>query len=107
VATAPDAASARARCGRHPVDHRPRAVGAVVADLRRLGAQGLVLLVEKVGKQVHAAPVQLAGQLHACDQREAVWQRGAGLGEARLGVMVGQRQDVETCRFRAADHLRR
>ena len=91
----------------HPVDHRPRAVDAVIADLGRLGAQGRVLRVEEVGKQVHAAAVELAGQLHARDQGQAVGQRGTGLGDARLGVMVGQRHHVEPGGRGAAHHLGR
>ena len=51
--------------------------------------------VEQVGQQVHAVPVQAAGQLHPRQQREPRRQRGDRLGVPGHGVVVGQRDDVE------------
>ena len=113
----PGHACAEFREARH---HCLRPVRAVVADQGGLGAQCLVGRVEEVGEQVDAAlrgglggssprgsTVELAGQLHAGDQGKPGGQRGLGLGEAGLRVMVGKRDHVEPGARRTADHLRR
>ena len=50
---------------------------------------------------------ELAGQLHARDQGEAVGQRGTGLGHTSLRVVVGKRHHVEAGGRGPAHHLGR
>jgi hypothetical protein len=79
----------------------------VVAGQFPLGEQGGFLGVEEVGQQVHADAVEPAGQLRAGDQGEPGGQRGAGLRVAPGGVVVGQRDHVESGRGGVAHQVGR
>lgn len=90
-----------------PGDHRPRPRHPVVAHQLTLGEQGGLLGVEQVGQHVHADAVDTAGQLGSGHQREPPRQRGDGLGVSPGGVVIGQRDDVQTGGTRVADQLGR
>ncbi len=79
----------------------------VEADARGLRAESLVLRVEEVGEQVHAAVVVRRAQLHAGKQRHP--ERCGCFPPPRPAVgrvVVGQRDRAETMGVRGADDIR-
>ncbi|CAM5591832.1 hypothetical protein STENM36S_08447 [Streptomyces tendae] len=79
----------------------------VVPDQLALGEQGGLLGIEEVGQHVHADAVEAAGELGTGDEDEPLGQRGDGLGMSAGGVVVRQRDDVETGRRGLAHQLGR
>lgn len=86
-----------------PGDHGLGAGNAVVAHELALGEQRGLLRVEEVGQHVHADAADAAGELRAGHEGEAARQGGEGLGVAAGGVVVGERDDVQSGGGRVAD----
>ena len=77
---------------------------AVVADEGEFGGQFRLIRIEEVGQQVHGPAAQAARQLEAGEQGDRAG-RGARLGVAGHGVVVGERHHVEADLGGAAHHL--
>lgn len=88
-------------------DHALGARHPVVAHQLALGEQVGLRGVEEVGQHVHADAVETAGELGAGDEGEPRGQRGHRLRVSAGGVVVGQRDDVETGRGGIAHQLGR
>ena len=77
-------------------------VDAGLAHPEPFGGERRLLGVEAVREQVHADPpaerrhLDHARELRAEHQREPAWSHRHGLGPAAGGVVIGQRENVET-----------
>jgi hypothetical protein len=89
------------------VHHGASAQHPVVADPGELGGQLVVVRVEQVRQQVHAASLELAGQLKPRHQHQVAGQRPPGLRVTGHRVVVGQRHRVKAGPRGAPDDLRR
>lgn len=87
--------------------HRPGARHPVVPYELTLAQQVRLVGVEEIGQQMQAHPVDTAGEFGAGDQGQALGERGDRLGMAAGGVVVGERDDVESGRCGIAYQLGR